>query len=73
MNELFGQPKTLSNCPSLLGKLSIIDILGSSGFLPFLHFGDILLHELRCSIIHFWASLVAQVVKDLPAMQETQV
>ena len=73
MNERFSQPKTLSNCPSLLGKLSIIDILGPSGFLPFLHFGAILLHDLRYSIIYFWASPVTQVVKDLPAMQETQV
>ena len=73
MNERFSQPKSLSNCPSLLGKLSIIDILGPSGFLPFLHFGAILLHDLRYSIIYFWASPVTQVVKDLPAMQETQV
>ena len=73
MNERFGQPKSLSNCPSLPGKLSIIDILGPSGFLPFLYFGAILLHDLKYSIIHFWTSQVAQVVKDLPAMQETQV
>ena len=37
------------------------------------HYKDIMLCEIMCARSHFRASLIAQSVKNLPAVQETQV